>query len=175
MFTLYVDADSLPKTHRAIILKRILKDNISAFFVADRELPDVKDAIAADTAAKRDPYRDLVSKEDLKRIKSNISMIVVDSGDNSADDEIVRIATPPALAITHDIPLASRLLGKGILVIDDRGREFTNDNIRELLSLRDINNDLREYGLGFDKSERFKQGTIDKFANCFDSIIQRFK
>ena len=39
---IYLDADSLPLKHREIILKRCIKENIITFFVADRELKDVK-------------------------------------------------------------------------------------------------------------------------------------
>lgn len=173
MFSLYVDADSLPKQHRQIVLRRIMKEHIPSYFVADRELPDVLEAIKEDTRLLRDPFRATLEKEELKRIKSKIKMIVVESGANAADDHIVEISSLPALAITHDIPLASRLLEKGVTVIDDRGREFTSDNIKQLLSLRDINNSFREAGISFDKSAHFDSHTINQFANCFDSIVSR--
>ncbi len=175
MPTLYIDADSLPKTHRAIVLRRIMKDHMDAFFVADRKLSDVLVSIEEDTKALRDPYRGKLEKEELKAIKSNIKMIVVESGVNSADDYLVSIATAPGLAITHDIPLASRLIEKGLLVIDDRGREFTSDNIKELLSYRAINNDFRDIGVAFAPSGSFDSRTINAFANCFDSMLYRLE
>lgn len=173
MFSLYVDADSLPRQHREIVLRRIMKDHIESFFVADRILPDVMDAIQEDTKSLRDPYRGIMERDELRKIKSNIHMIVVESGANSADDHIVDIIKTPALAITHDIPLAYRLLEKGACVIDDRGRQFTCDNIKHLLSLRELNNSFREAGISFDKSARFDSKTLNMFANCFDSIIAK--
>lgn len=173
MISLYIDADSLPKTHREIVIRRILKDKLPAFFVADRPLPDVLEAIALDTKNRRDPYRSTLEADELKKIKSEIKMIVVDSGTNAADDKLVELATPSALAITHDIPLASRLLEKGLYVIDDRGREFTLNNIKELLSIRGIMGEFREMGIFSDKSVRFNQKIINDFSNCFDSVLQR--
>lgn len=173
MAQLYIDADSVPKPIREIIIRRILKNQLEAVFVADRELPDVKKAISDDTALRREPYRNVLDKVELRKIKSRISMIVVESGTNSADNELVRIASSPALAITHDIPLASRLLEKGLVVIDDRGRDFTQDNINYLLSLRDLNSDFRDMGVSFEKSSHFNQKTINEFANRFDMSIQK--
>ena len=173
MAHLYVDADSLPKTHREIIIRRILKDKLEAVFVADRPLSDVKAAIERDTAERRAPYRGVLDKEELKKIKSGISMVVVESGINSADDELVRIAISSSIAITHDIPLASRLLEKNLLVIDDRGREFSKDNIKELLSLREINSDFREMGVCYEKSARFTQKSVNEFSNSFDRVLQK--
>lgn len=173
MFSLYIDADSLPKQHREIVLRRVMKDHIESYFVADRSLPDVLDVIKEDTRTLRDPYRGVLDKDDLKKIKSNIHMVVVETGANSADDYIVEIIKTPSLAITHDIPLAARLLDKGAFVIDDRGREFNKDNIKQLLSLRDLNTSFRETGIFFDKSARFDSKTLNQFANCFDSIIAK--
>ena len=42
---LYLDADSLPLKHREIIIRRCMRENITAYFVADRDLPDVRSAI----------------------------------------------------------------------------------------------------------------------------------
>ena len=172
MAQLYIDADSVPKPIREIIIRRIVKNQLEAVFVADRELPDVKKAIAEDTALRREPYRNTLDKDELKKIKSKISMIVVESGTNSADNKLVEIAVSPALAITHDIPLASRLLEKGLVVIDDRGRDFTRDNINYLLSLRDLNSDFRDMGIAFEKSSHFNQRIINEFANRFDVSVQ---
>ncbi len=173
MADLYIDADSLPQKIMEIVVRRILKDKLEAVFVADRELPYLKDAIAKDTTSRRDEFRATLPKEELKKIKSGISMIVVESDMDSADNEIVNICTKPAIAITHDILLASRLLEKGLIVIDDRGREFTRDNIRYVLSLRGINNELRQMGKEYERSERFKPTVYNQFANCFDRSLQK--
>ena len=92
MFNIYIDADSLPKAHRAIILKRVVKESEyigECVFASDRMLSDVKEAIENHTAALRLPYRDKIDKSELRKIKSNIHMAVVPVGANSADDYLV--------------------------------------------------------------------------------------
>ena len=171
MFCLYIDADSLPKTHRKIVLRRIIKENLTAYFAADRELPDVVEAKALHTADLRQPHKDKLEKSELRKIRSGINMVVVESGTDSADNYLVEIAVAPGLAITHDIPLASRLIEKGITVLDDRGEELSKDNIRERLSIRDVMADFREMGINPDKTKRFDERTINEFASSFDRIV----
>ena len=175
MFKLYIDADSLPKQHRKIFLNRIVKENLEAYFAADRELPDVVEAKAIHTSQLRAPYKDTLDKTELRKIKSSINMVVVSTGANSADDKLVEIAEAPGIAITHDIPLAARLLEKGIAVIDDRGNEYTPDNINERLSIRSVMADFREMGIFDDKSKRFDDRTINAFANSFDRLVDKYK
>lgn len=99
MLKIYVDADSITALHREIIIRRAISENSELYFVADRLLKDVQDAISLDTKRLRDPFRERVDKDELRKIKSKIQMIVVDSGANSADDEIVRIAASPRAEI----------------------------------------------------------------------------
>lgn len=175
MLRIYIDADSMTEKHRTIILNRALKENAEAYFVADRSLPDVIDAIAKNTEELRNPYRGSIDKAELRKIKSRVQMIVVETGANSADDMIVEIAIPQSLAITHDIPLSARLIEKGITVIDDRGNTLTKDNIRERLSIRAINSDFREMGISSDKSKRFDQSILNRFSSSFDKAINNLK
>lgn len=116
-----------------------------------------------------------MSKEDLRKIKSRIKMLVVESGANSADDKIVEMAEAPALAITHDVPLSKRLIEKGVIVIDDRGNKLDSSNIAERMSIRAINSDFREMGIVSDKSKRFDCATINKFSSAFDKAINDLK
>lgn len=175
MLKIYVDADSITQIHREIIIRRAISEKAELYFVADRSLKDVNDAISLDTKRLRDPYRETMDKDELRKIKSKIQMIIVDNGANSADDEIVRIASSPALAITHDIPLSQRLIEKSVTVIDDRGNVLDSNNINERLSIRDINRELREMGLSSDKSKRIDSATMNKFAAAFDKSINDLK
>ena len=167
----FIDADSVPQRLRSIIIKRITKEHLESFFVADRSLPDVMLAIEEDTAALRQPFRGSLPKEELKAIKSKMKMLVVEKGQNSADDKIVELASSGDLAITHDIPLASRLLEKDVIVIDDRGGEYTKANIAEKLSMRANNAIFREMGLFGDRSGTFGEKEIHKFSAMFDQKI----
>ena len=171
MARIYIDADSLPLRHRAIVLRRVTGRDHEAWFVADRALADVEKAIEEDKRIRRFPFRDTLPREEVRKIGSKIHMIVVESGADSADDEIVRISEAPSLAITHDIPLAARLVGKGLTVIDDRGGRFDSSNIAARLSERSVNMAFREMGLFDSPSRRFDEKTIQLFAAAFDKAI----
>ena len=175
MFKVYIDADSLPKTHRKIVLNRVIKENLETYFVADRDLSDVAEAYAQHTSSLRAPFKDKLDKAELRKIKSSINMIIVDKGTDSADNKLVEIASSPSIAITHDIPLAMRLLEKGVSVIDDRGHEYTLANIKERLSMRSVMASFREMGIYDEKTKRFDDKTINAFANSFDILIERYK
>ncbi len=175
MIKLYIDADSLPVRHREIVLRRIIKRGYEAWFAADRSLPDVMKAIEEDKAERRRPFRDTLSREEARKIGSGIHMVVVDTGSDSADDELVRMAEPPALAITHDVPLSERLIEKGLIVIDDRGNEFSAENIRKRMSEREAMRHFREMGIFPEKQKRFDDKTIRLFSDAFDKALSRLE
>ena len=178
MFNIYIDADSLPKSHRAIILKRVVKESEcigECVFACDRMLSDVKEAQENHTAALRLPYRERLDKLELRKIKTNIQMVVVPVGANSADDYLVENASKPGFAITHDVPLSNRLVEKGIVVLDDRGNTYTSNNVKERLSDRNFMTALREMGFESEKNKSFDQRTINEFASSLDTIINKYK
>jgi uncharacterized protein YaiI (UPF0178 family) len=67
-------------------------------------------------------------------------------GFGAADDWIAEQAGAGDIVVTADIPLAARCLAKGALVLDARGREFTDNDIGSALAMRDLMNDLRQMG-----------------------------
>lgn len=166
MFNIYVDADSIPKALRPIILKAANRSGGLCIFVADRSLPDIASFINTDTHEKR------VASGD-KTVKSNVRMIVVKTGDNSADNTIVEMAEEGSLCITHDIPLASRLLEKGCVVVDDRGSEYKKDNIKSLLMGREVNNTLREAGIFSEQQKSRTSNNVKDFADNLDRVLTR--
>ena len=174
-FNIWVDADSVPVKLRQMILKAASRTSAPCFFVADRELPDVKAYIAEDTFALREKARQAGQPDasEIRRIKSRISMVVVASGENSADDYIVEQASESSLCITHDIPLASRLLEKGCTVIDDRGSEYTASDIRARLGDRLVNQELRSWGVFSEQQAKMGQGVQKAFADNLDRTITR--
>ncbi len=148
---LLVDADSCPRRLRTIILKAVKNRQIEALFVADRPLSDVEEA-----------------KSD-----APVEMVVVPAGDESADNYLVEQAKEGFLAITRDIPLANRLTQKGVVVLDDRGGVFTDDNIGERLSLRNLMTDFREQGLFIEQTKPLSHKEIQLFANALDRELTR--
>lgn len=170
-FRLWIDSDSVPVKHRQVVLRRAVRQNLSAVFVADRNLKDVMDAISEHSRLLREPYRDTLLKDELRKIRSSISMVIVETSANSADDYIVKESSSGDLCITHDIPLAARLVEKGVLVIDDRGHRYDEENIRERLSVRDTMYAIREMGAVPEKQKRFDAKLLEAFSNAFDSAL----
>jgi uncharacterized protein YaiI (UPF0178 family) len=75
--------------------------------------------------------------------------------------------------VTADIPLASILVGKGVLVLDPRGTEYTAENIGERLTVRDFMEGLR--GAGVETGGPKGYGPRDKqaFASALDRVLTR--
>lgn len=173
--SLFVDGDSVPTAIRAVIVRRVLKQQIPTIFAADRRLKDVLFASEEETARLRREARQsgMTDPMELKKIKGCLSYVVVPTGDGSADDWLVAHVCLPALAITHDIPLAARLIAKGAVVLDDRGNVYDEHNIAARLSERNINTQLREWGLGNEKTSRMDQRQLKAFSDAFDVTLQK--
>lgn len=175
VFEIWVDADSVPKGLRTIILRAAARLGLPCTFVADRQLPDVVQYIADDTFALRQKAREQGTRDpdELKAVKSAIRMTVVPSGQDSADDTLVEDAPARSLCITHDIPLASRLLEKGCFVIDDRGSEYTQNDIRARLGDRLVNKELRSWGVFAEQQGRMDDSSRKAFADNFDRMLTK--
>ena len=102
-----------------------------------------------------------------------VSSILVEGGADVADQYIVDHAAPGDVAITADIPLAALLVTAGLSVIDPRGREYTPENIGEILSTRDLLYDLRGAGQVTGGPASFKSHDRQSFANTLDRVLTR--
>jgi uncharacterized protein YaiI (UPF0178 family) len=100
-------------------------------------------------------------------------MEICPSGEDAADNRIVELARPGDLVLTRDIPLAGRLVEAAVFVMDDRGRVYTKENIREQLSLRDFMLELADKGLGGDRRASYSRRELKIFADTFDRILSR--
>ena len=174
-FRILVDADSVPVNLRQIILRAACRLELGCVFVADRALPDVRTYIEQDTHAIRQKAREGGETDvlALKALKSAVCMQVVGTGQDSADDRMVEISQKGDLCITHDIPLASRLLEKGCTVIDDRGSEYTADDIKKRLSDRLVNSELRSWGVFSEQQGKMDGRTVKSFADRLDMTLSR--
>jgi uncharacterized protein len=100
-----------------------------------------------------------------------VSAVWVQGGPDVADRHIADHATSGDIAITADIPLAAILVEKGIVVLDPRGERFTEENVRERLSIRDFMESLR--GSGVETGGAKPYGTREKqaFAAALDRVL----
>ena len=104
-----------------------------------------------------------------------IRHVIVTTGADAADDWIAERIQPFDIAITADIPLASRCLKREASVIGPSGKKFTEDTIGMALGMRDLHRHLREatgqqtFNPGFTKQDR------SRFLNVLENEVQAIK
>jgi uncharacterized protein YaiI (UPF0178 family) len=144
---IWVDADACPK-----VIKEIL------FRAADR----VGVAVT------------LVANQPLQVPRSrHIRSIRVAAGFDVADNHIVQQAEAGDLVITADIPLAAEVVAKGCLALNPRGDLYTEDTIRQRLSMRDFMDTLRSSGVDTGGPASLSQADRQAFANQLDRLLAR--
>jgi uncharacterized protein len=118
VITVYVDADACPVKEE--ILKVADRRGLAVVFVANTGLRP--------------------SRQD------NVRMVTVSGSFDAADDWIVENAEPGDIAVTADIPLAARLVGKGVVTLSHKGRIHDESTIGMTSAMRNLSQDLREAG-----------------------------
>jgi hypothetical protein len=143
----WVDADACPKAAKELLIKFALKRRFEVLLVAGQG--QIKPAFAC------------------------VRLIVVPSGPDAADDYLVEHAVPGELVICSDIPLADRLIKKGVAALDPRGKEFDERNMGERLAVRNLFTDLREQGVVGGGAAAYGERERQAFANALDRILTR--
>ncbi len=116
----------------------------------------------------------LVANQPLTKHHSQlISSVVVPEGPDLADDYIAEHASTRDLVITADIPLAARIVEKGGVALDPRGELYTEDNVAERLSVRDLMFELRADGFTGGGPAPFGLVDRQRFASSFDRTVTR--
>jgi uncharacterized protein YaiI (UPF0178 family) len=104
-----------------------------------------------------------------------VHQVVVPGGADAADDWIAARIGEGDIAITADIPLASRCLKAGARVISPTSRSLTADNIGMALGMRELGRHLREVTrretmhAGFTKQDR------SRFLGVLENEIQALR
>ena len=145
---IWVDADAAPKDVKAIVAKAALRLEVETAFVANQRL-----WTPANNAF--------------------VESVRVEGGPDVADDHIAEHAAPGDLVVTADIPLASRVVEKGVRVIDPRGTEYTPENIGERLSVRDFMDSLRSTGVETGGPAAWSPKDKQAFAATFDRVLTK--
>lgn len=104
-----------------------------------------------------------------------IQFIHVSQGADKADDEIVKQVIAEDLVITADIPLAARVVNRGCLALNPRGKVYTEDNIQERLSTRNFLESLRLNGVETSGPPALNARDKQNFANKLDQILTKYK
>lgn len=144
---IWIDADACPRVIKEIV-----------FRASERlELPVI-----------------LVANQGLAKHHSRlITSVVVPEGLDAADDYIAEQSAASDLVITADIPLAARIVAKGGVGLDPRGELYTEENVGERLSIRDMMQELRGAGMIQGGPGAFSNTDRQRFASSLDSTLTR--
>lgn len=104
-----------------------------------------------------------------------IRTLLVQSGFDVADGEIVRQTEAGDLVITADIPLAAAVIKKGGHALNPRGELYTEDSIKQRLSMRNFMDELRGSGIHTGGPSTLNQRDRQAFANQLDSFLAKHK
>jgi len=146
--TVWVDGDSCQANIRSIIERAANRRKFRTVFVADRELPLEETAY--------------------------VSTILVETGDDAADDRITQLVGSGDLVITRDVTLTARVVEKGATVLDDRGGVFTAENTAERKSIHNFLSSLREAGVYPKEPKRGSSAGSKAFADAFDRMLTTY-
>lgn len=105
----------------------------------------------------------------------NITLKIVASGMDAADDWIAENVKEDDIVITTDIPLADRCLKMKSRVVGPKGKEFTEENIGNLLATRELMSHLRSFGEGKGGPAPMAKKDKSKFLSQLDQIINAIK
>lgn len=145
---IWVDADAAPRDVKDIVARAALRLEIPTLLVANQRMQ---------TPA-NNPF---------------VTAVRVEGGPDVADDHIAEHAEAGDLAITADIPLAARLVPKGVRTLDPRGTEYTEENIGERLSVRDFMDQLRSTGVETGGPSSYGAREKQAFAAALDRTLTR--
>lgn len=102
-----------------------------------------------------------------------IKRVVVADGPDAADDWIVEHIGAGDIAVTADIPLASRCLKRGAQVVGPTGKPFTEAGIGMALAMRDLSAHLRETGESKGYNTAFSRRDRSRFLEAMEEAVQR--
>lgn len=158
MVTIFLDADSLPILVRSLVERRALSSYEKA--LAKSEEPFLSVHFTANRI--------------IKTAQSPVVLFTLASSDSqAADDFIVNSVKEHDLVITRDILLAERLVQKKIAVMNHFGEAFTENTIRERVSLRNASLELKTMNIAVERSTSYGEKDAKKFVNGFDSILTK--
>ena len=98
--------------------------------------------------------------------------IIVDKGADSADFRLVNLVSAGDIAITQDYGLAGMCLSRRALVLNQDGKQYTEDNISGLLGFRAVSARIRRSG-GRTKGPSKRTAQQDKdFEKALTKLIE---
>ena len=102
-----------------------------------------------------------------------ITRIVVNAGVDVADDWIAERVVSGDVVVTHDIPLAARVLARQAHAIAPYGRAFTQDSIGMALAQRALMEHIRSTGETVGGPPPFAPANRSRFLQVLDQTINQ--
>jgi uncharacterized protein YaiI (UPF0178 family) len=146
---IWIDADACPRAIKEILFRASERTGVPVTLVANRF-----------TQAPTSPH---------------VTLLQVPQGPDVADDEIAARCSAGDLVVTADIPLAARIVEKGALALDPRGRLYDASNVKQVLAMRDFMDSMRGSGAETGGPSAFGAREREAFANELDRILARAK
>lgn len=146
---IWVDADACPKAIKEILFRAAERMQLQTTFVSNKRL--------------------WIPESDF------VGALRVPGGFDVADERIVALVTTDDIVVTDDIPFAANAIEKGAYVLSFRGHFYTEENIRERLSVRNFMADLREAGVETGGPSSFRARDTQAFANQLDRFLAKMK
>lgn len=143
---IWIDADACPKPVKEALFKTSARLQISMVLVANTSL--------------------------MIPPSPHLQMIVVGKKLDEADQYITEHVLPGELVITADIPLAALVVEKGAYALNPRGEIYSEENIGEILSMRDFMKDLRDGGAVTGGPSGYGARELSQFSNSLNSLVQ---
>jgi uncharacterized protein len=144
--TIWIDADAAPRDVKEIVYRAAKRLEIPTILVANQRL----------SSPLNNPF---------------VSTVEVQGGPDVADQHIADHAAEGDIAITADIPLAATLVEKGLVVLDPRGDQYSAENVRERLSIRDFMDSLRGSGVETGGAKPYGPREKQAFAGVLDRVL----
>ena len=104
-----------------------------------------------------------------------IERVVVGSRMDEADDWIAERAAKGDIVITADVPLASRGVKAGAVVIAPNGKPFDENSIGMTVATRNLLHELRGAGMITGGPKPFEPRDRSRFLSALDQAIVRLK
>ncbi|WED43011.1 YaiI/YqxD family protein [Legionella cardiaca] len=144
---IWVDADACPKDAKEILFRAAVRTNTQLILVANMLL--------------------------MKPPSRLITSVQVPKGFDVADNYIVQNLKVNDLVITADIPLAAEVIARNALALNPRGELYTQNTIKQRLSLRDMMEQLRASGTYTGGPSTYSIKDKTAFANALDRLLTK--
>jgi uncharacterized protein YaiI (UPF0178 family) len=142
---IWVDADACPNVIKEIIFRAANRTRIMTILVSNQPI-----------RIPPSPF-----------IKNRIVM----AGFDVADNKIIEEVSAGDLVVTADIPLADGVIKKGGFALNPRGELYTENNIKQRLSVRDFADSLRSSGVVTGGPAKLGKKDLQAFANSLDQFL----